>query len=156
MSARSDLVDIAGELRREIEIVAAEIEAGRLVTNRWLTRALPWNGLPRAMRLLYVAQRGECSLCYGLMPLRANGNEPEVATFDHVIPRSCGGGRGRNLLLAHRGCNQARGNAEPSELQRVFAETVYDRLASYRTSEGLCGSFASRTASASTQPACIR
>lgn len=36
---------------------------------------------------------------------------PHEATFDHLFPRSRGGGNERaNLVLAHRPCNEGRGN----------------------------------------------
>lgn len=50
----------------------------------------------------YKLQHGRCWLCDEAMTL-------EESTWDHVIPKSCGGLRGENLKLAHARCNRIRG-----------------------------------------------
>lgn len=54
-----------------------------------------------------------CSLCCYPMKIRGNPlKDPKVATIDHRVPKSRGGTNYfDNLQLAHRGCNQARGDA---------------------------------------------
>jgi 5-methylcytosine-specific restriction endonuclease McrA len=57
------------------------------------------------------------------------------ASRDHVIPRSKGGkNRASNLRLAHRRCNQRRGNGQPvlrreKSREQVDAEVARDFLA---------------------------
>lgn len=43
------------------------------------------------------------------------------ATLDHVVPKSQGGGRGKNLVVAHALCNSEKGDTPPTEdmLQRL-------------------------------------
>jgi 5-methylcytosine-specific restriction endonuclease McrA len=63
-------------------------------------------------RTLYKRQGGLCWLCHKSMP-RSD------ATFDHLIPRSKGGGQSwENLKLAHRSCNEARDR----DMRPVFME----------------------------------
>ena len=63
---------------------------------------------------LYAEQRGRCALCGGGMRIkrsgRVSGTQPRAASFDHIVPRACGGTDDpSNLRLAHRACNMRRG-----------------------------------------------
>jgi 5-methylcytosine-specific restriction endonuclease McrA len=50
-----------------------------------------------------------CHICYRPMSFKVP-NQPESATFDHIIPKAVGGrDRMDNLKLAHNKCNKARG-----------------------------------------------
>lgn len=77
---------------------------------------------------LMVRDGYRCWLC-GLPVTRRR------ATRDHVIPRSKGGkNRASNLRLAHRRCNQRRGNGEaitrrPVQAENVAADVARDFLA---------------------------
>lgn len=69
--------------------------------------------------LMYRAQQGTCWLCGERMPEPIMGHpaghtHPDYPTLDHVKPASQGGPKTyENLMLAHRRCNNARGdNAE--------------------------------------------
>ena len=56
-------------------------------------------------------------------------------TFDHVVPKSRGGGRVLiNGLLKHRGCNERRDNRPPSGCDRVWQSIVRSRLDSLEAS----------------------
>lgn len=76
-----------------------------------------WRNSFRKRRWLTVtrlmSRDGElCHLC-GILLLRKvkDPESPSYITFDHVIPRSRGGLTvPANLRLAHRACNEARGN----------------------------------------------
>lgn len=48
-------------------------------------------------------------------------NEDDVASYDHLVPRSRGGQGGFNMVISHRGCNSKRGQNTPTdeELQRL-------------------------------------
>jgi 5-methylcytosine-specific restriction endonuclease McrA len=59
-------------------------------------------------RRLYEAQSAKCCHC-GLHM------EYNLSTIDHVIPYSKGGRGWRNLLLAHRRCNENRANKPPTQ-----------------------------------------
>lgn len=119
-------------LLREIEFLAAELDAGRPVTTRWLSSALPWGAFQRRHRLLYLAQRGRCGLCRTLIPLHLPQNDPEGVSRDHIIPRFTGGkGLANNVLLAHARCNWDRKATPPSADYRAFAGDVYRRLARF-------------------------
>lgn len=92
----------------------AEIEAAWTIHNDWKT----WRGrdeLTREARdRLAEAQNWRCAWCGGRMD--GTLREPDAPTFEHLIPRSK---RGRdtidNVVIAHRKCNQARGDAPISE-----------------------------------------
>lgn len=59
---------------------------------------------------LLVAQCGCCYLCGS-----AFGRDIGEPTEDHVRPRSSGGGRERNILLACQPCNGAKANRHPTQ-----------------------------------------
>lgn len=60
-----------------------------------------------------IAQQGRCWLCGAPMLLNVGKNHPLAVTWDHIRPRSKGGGSGQdNLMLAHRRCNGQRGDNE--------------------------------------------
>jgi hypothetical protein len=44
-------------------------------------------------------------------------NDPNVASLDHLVPKSKNGRRGFNVVIAHRRCNELRGNADPTPEQ---------------------------------------
>lgn len=54
-------------------------------------------------------------------------------TFDHVVPRSSGGGNGiRNGLLKHRACNSERADRPPTGCDLLWHEVVRVKLARAR------------------------
>ena len=61
---------------------------------------------------LFKKQRGKCWLCGGQMNWRVRELDPDSATLDHVSPKSLrvGDGGPGNFKLAHKRCNEARGN----------------------------------------------
>lgn len=67
----------------------------------------------RLLRALVRRDGSLCAICCYPMKLRANPNkDPDAATIDHRVPRSRGGTNHiDNVQLAHRRCNQARGDA---------------------------------------------
>lgn len=64
----------------------------------------------RLRRQLRQRDGDDCHLCRA--PMVFNNHESDLyATIDHVLPRSAGGRHDlENLKLAHRRCNQRRGN----------------------------------------------
>lgn len=79
---------------------------------------------PDDARLLDVIQGGRCFYC----------GEPvgAKATFDHVVPRAYGGTDDPgNIVLAHRRCNQLKGDRlpTPDEIERLIAQRRRSRLA---------------------------
>jgi 5-methylcytosine-specific restriction endonuclease McrA len=58
----------------------------------------------------FKRQGGLCWICNKPMKLKADPNDPLVASADHVIPRSLGGPVKGNIKAAHRKCNIERGN----------------------------------------------
>jgi hypothetical protein len=120
-----------GALLRLIEICVAEIENGRTPGKDWLKRVLRWGLFPTRLRLLYIAQRGRCSLCGELILPDMQREDAAAGSEDHVVPRFLEGrGIERNKLLAHRGCNTDRGYATPSA--ELLAETIRARLKRYQ------------------------
>lgn len=69
-------------------------------------------------KILYKRQNGLCWLCSLGMPM-------DEVTFDHVIPKSRGGGNElHNLKLAHKICNSRRKNSMDEVFIRFGATVV--------------------------------
>lgn len=89
---------------------------------------------------LYVAQKGRCFHCAAMMepyPSRTPGTGALAAngwTREHVIPLSAGGINVGNVVLAHRPCNTARGNSEPTPemIAKAIAIQVEARTLTYK------------------------
>ena len=65
------------------------------------------------LQTIYERDSATCWLCLLWV-------EEEDASVDHVLPRSMGGTRAmRNLRLAHKLCNQMRGNKFPDTLPQA-------------------------------------
>lgn len=78
---------------------------------------------PDDARLMDVQQGGRCFYC--------DGTIGAGATLDHLIPRAYGGADDpANVVLAHRRCNQRKGDRLPTgrELDRFFALRRSSRL----------------------------
>lgn len=78
---------------------------------------------PEDTRLMDVLQGGRCFYCGE--PIGAK------ATFDHLIPQAYGGAdEPANVVLAHRRCNQKKGDRlpTPEEIERLIAERRRSRL----------------------------
>ena len=82
--------------------------------------------------LLYQAQQGRCFHCLEPMLDRVwtRGKRGEKGwTQEHVIPRSQGGGRAGNVVLAHRLCNGRRGNQPLSDIDLARARMIIAAVA---------------------------
>lgn len=84
----------------------------------------------RKMRTLYEWQSGRCALCFSPMihpdEMREAGRmaDDDAPTVDHFKPRAKGGENAMwNLLLAHGGCNRARGST--GKLSKRTIEMMY-------------------------------
>jgi 5-methylcytosine-specific restriction endonuclease McrA len=86
-------------------------------------------GVGAAPKELKRAQRGCCYLCGRLVTLK-------YATFDHVVPKSRGGGSLANKLLAHKHCNGRKGNREPRPCELLYLRSINLKIAARRTSLG--------------------
>lgn len=73
----------------------------------------------RTRRGLFSEQKGKCALCGGQMSLVVSSEN--YATFDHIVPVSCGGtDRKENLRLAHAECNVKRGAVVSAAERKVL------------------------------------
>ena len=94
-------------------------------------------------RTLRWAQGSVCAACGGHLPSakRLKRFHPDYPTFDHVLPRSKGGGRTlHNGLLKHHRCNMARRNLPPTGCDLIWLEFIRARLAvKPQTVKGLAG-----------------
>lgn len=70
---------------------------------------------------LFKAQDGRCYLCPDAMRRR-------TATSDHVTPRIAGGRWAGNMLLAHRLCNQRKGERLPHPCEVIYLAAINARL----------------------------
>lgn len=77
-----------------------------------------WRGL---LITRLIARDGDrCGICAGKLDRYENTASAEAVTVDHVIPISHGGrSEMGNLRLAHRRCNQGRGDAWDPESDRI-------------------------------------
>lgn len=74
---------------------------------------------------LYRAQNGYCGICGKRLKCLIK------VTLDHVKPLSRGGGRGeRNLIAAHRHCNEGKADRPPTGCEVIWLEAVNSRLTS--------------------------
>ena len=80
--------------------------------------ALPRNWGHAGTRKTWLRRRDgdACHLCGLAMTFARAGRSPDDATIDHIVPKSAGGGdAATNLRLAHKRCNEARGNLSMEE-----------------------------------------
>lgn len=89
------------------------------------TQRLPFRRYTPKGEMLYHATH--CALCDGLLaPLDADPNHPLYRSIDHIRPKSKGGTNElSNLRVAHRHCNELRGNGDTElviELSRKLHE----------------------------------
>jgi 5-methylcytosine-specific restriction endonuclease McrA len=93
---------------------------------------MPSSDQARAQRrALRWAQNSICAGCGLHLPSarRLKRFDRDYPTFDHVVPKSRGGGRTlANGLLKHLRCNQDRGDRPASGCDRVWLEAVKARL----------------------------
>ncbi len=73
-------------------------------------------------RQLWDHQGGRCFYCGVPTELNASCSSDRLATLDHRIPRSAGGGRGANLVIACLRCNQLKGDLPEATFRaRLYA-----------------------------------
>lgn len=78
---------------------------------------------------LMWAQAGQCAACDKLMDPDGDPLGPDYPTLDHVYSFSRGGAHAvANLLLKHRRCNEARGDAWPTRKDIDWLAKVQERL----------------------------
>ena len=94
------------------------------------------------LEILHKEWQEKCAYCGVQTKLEAKLKEQHIAaTRDHFIPRSAGGGRGRNnLVLACRPCNERKDDFDP----RVFVAIWHglDRKALHAHVRGLDEAYA--------------
>jgi 5-methylcytosine-specific restriction endonuclease McrA len=78
------------------------------------------------VQAMAAAQGGACFLCGE--PLRFDADGPQQPTFEHVVPRSRGGGNSKNRLIAHRSCNLRKGSRMPNGCELILLDAVNARL----------------------------
>lgn len=83
---------------------------------------------------LFSAQSGLCFHCDKAMLPHAvkkkpNGKRDKGWTREHLIPKSKGGGRGKNIVLAHAVCNAERGNEPPTVEMVDKAKAIWRKAA---------------------------
>lgn len=99
------------QLRAEAKKLSAEIKATGY-TAIWYRE--------RVVRLLYRIQGGECAICGDALRMRD-------ATIDHVTPLAVGGRNDlSNFVLAHEGCNHAKGTCGPSPREMAVHRSVLE------------------------------
>jgi hypothetical protein len=83
-----------------------------------------WGHDHELLEKLYEAQGGNCFHCGKPVPPRGDKDMSKKGwSRDHVYPRSTTRGLARNIVIAHRGCNNRRGDMPMSDadIQRVKA-----------------------------------
>jgi 5-methylcytosine-specific restriction endonuclease McrA len=82
------------------------------------------------IRRLMLAQEGLCFHCSEPMLLgKAPGPKTQHASREHIFPHATTGkGMVYNIVLAHDGCNSARGHRDPSPDEIARAARIYKIL----------------------------
>jgi 5-methylcytosine-specific restriction endonuclease McrA len=82
----------------------------------------------RSLRIALEIQNYECFYCN--LELRNRYKKKRAyplmsdPTYDHLIPKSKGGGDGLNLVIAHRNCNYEKADRMPTEEEMRKLETL--------------------------------
>lgn len=86
---------------------------------------------------LFLAQKGLCFHCHGSMVWPAQYGRPHHKTMsrDHLVPRSKGGKGKSNIVLAHRLCNEKRGNKPPTQEMINRAQKLWALVNSFSAAE---------------------
>jgi len=71
------------------------------------------NKIPQDMVELLLAQEGLCFYCGDPLPLTSHVYHLAI-TRDHFYPKKEGGGRGSNIVLCHRMCNEDKAHSLPN------------------------------------------
>jgi 5-methylcytosine-specific restriction endonuclease McrA len=74
---------------------------------------------------IHDRQHGRCYLCLGAFVHERGPSARLARSRDHVFPRTAGGGGLANILLAHRVCNERKGNRWPTPCEVLFLASVY-------------------------------
>lgn len=84
---------------------------------------------PYREHFAYV-QDYKCAICGNKFKYLQTKNAPssEVASFDHVIPRSLGGELLGNVFLSHARCNLKKGDTEPTQKMIDTLQKINSRL----------------------------
>lgn len=99
------------------------LDAWRIATRGLLDMAAH---LSRGM--IFHRQRHACYLCAKPFVHRAldyHGGHPDAPSRDHVFPRGCGGLSEANILLAHKRCNQRKGDRWPHPCEVIYLAAIY-------------------------------
>jgi hypothetical protein len=101
---------------------------------------------------IFHRQRHACYLCAQAFAHRAlefHGGHPDAPSRDHVFPRGRGGLAEANILLAHKRCNQRKGDRWPHPCEVIYLAAIYAAPAhSDAFIRGLMGPFGSGKSSA--------
>lgn len=106
-------------------------DAIRLLRNRAL-----WGHFPADMRVYFVAQRGRCPYCPGILPVEAvaQGKKHKDkkkawarCSWDHVFPRCRWGSTRKGYVVCHSGCNLRKGDRDPHPCE-VFYRDVTNEI----------------------------
>jgi hypothetical protein len=76
-------------------------------------------------------QGARCILCGETLRAdhqRMRSDAPDRPSFDHVVPRSLGGGHLANRLVAHRQCNSDKSNRQPNGCELIWLAAVNAHL----------------------------
>jgi hypothetical protein len=88
------------------------------------TRRNPKGRQPSLVDRLWVAQNGCCFHC-GRPMLFGQSQHPARWSREHLYPQSRRGEGTNKIVLAHRSCNSARGNPEPTDDELDCADALY-------------------------------
>ena len=116
LKEKAEVVEAAEQLLRSERMGLRKPLVIRLVQYVKVPRKL---ALPLTRRLVLARDAYTCQYC-GSQPNRA------ILTIDHVLPRSRGGGkRWENVVAACRPCNQRKGNRTPKEANMPLARKPF-------------------------------
>jgi hypothetical protein len=95
---------------------------------RIATRGLLDMAMHLSRHAIFHRQRHACYLCAQAFAHRAlefHGGHPDAPSRDHVFPRGRGGLAEANILLAHKRCNQRKGDRWPHPCEVIYLAAIY-------------------------------
>ncbi len=109
-----DKVDVVAEYEDTVRSPSVEMEVPAVVRLRQYLR-IPRTGVPFSRRNVLARDSHTCQYC-------GTRQRPGVLTLDHVVPRSRGGPRTwENLVACCVRCNRRKGNRTPREAGMCLA-----------------------------------
>lgn len=111
-----------------------------------------WGHFPKDMRVYFVAQRGRCPYCPGILPVEAVAqgikHKDKAAakarcSWDHVFPKARWGSTPTGYVVAHQGCNTRKGMSTPHPCEVLYRDVTNEIIRDIHLARSSAGGYAS-------------